>query len=354
MIAYIYRFLLVTILCAHTCTAMPQDAVTFELNGGRFGDNLISCSQAYWMHYRYNLPLLFKPFPYSEHLCMYYEHTLFTRKIAQEFKQSRYVKSGDALQEEADKKTDATLYITTFAHDPGVDWSDVEFVDRFRAAISPVDANWRYRKMPEDVHSIAMHVRRGGGFAYDKRIHAHVPQQFPSLNFYIHALQLVLDHLDGPCHVYLFTDDTKPKALAKKIGKHLSPADQARVRIISRNQQHDAATDVLSDFFDMMQCKYLIRPCSHFSLFVEQLGTCSVSIYPARATYRKKKWGQVTDIFVSTFVEGASSRERINLSEYAEKKQVPILQKADVREILLDPALRTVNRRLKSRLVPCY
>lgn len=323
-------------------------AVTFELNGGRFGDNLLSLAQALWVHYHYHVPLLYKPFPYCELLRIHHEYQQYTDALANKYKKCVHITTANPAIHDDD-----TLYITTFKRDPGVNWSDPHFLDLLRAAIAPASPTWPYMAVSEGSHLIALHVRRGGGFSYDKRFYTKIPQQFPELMYYVRALQLLLNHLDGPCTIYLFTDDKKPKSLAKKIKKTLSPANQARINIIYRHHKNRHDANVLIDFFDMMQCTYLIRPCSHFSLFAELLGNCVVSIYPAVALHKKGNWGSVSEVYISLFVGETPQRQRISLNEY-EGRYVPILHTATMQNIMLDPLFRVTQRVLPERLPSCY
>ena len=43
-------------------------AVSYQFNGGRFGDQLVTYVHARWVAYKFNLPLLYKRFDYSDQL----------------------------------------------------------------------------------------------------------------------------------------------------------------------------------------------------------------------------------------------------------------------------------------------
>ena len=47
-----------------------ESYITYEFFGGRFGDCLLSYLHAKWLSYKYQLPLLYKPFKYSSDLCL--------------------------------------------------------------------------------------------------------------------------------------------------------------------------------------------------------------------------------------------------------------------------------------------
>jgi hypothetical protein len=328
-----------------------NNAVTYTLNGGRFGDNLISCSQAYWIHYTYGLPLLFQPFTYSEQLHIHYQYPHFNEQERKKFNKFVYIKPNTPINTDNQK---STLYITTFKQDPGVDWSNQQFLQTFKQAISLVQKDSNIQQISSTTHSIAMHIRRGGSFAYDKKMHTVVPQQFPSLEFYSQSLQLLLHHLDGICTVYLFTDDSHPKSLAKQLYKTLSAPDKKRVTFIYRKKNNSHAANVLTDFFSMMHCKYLIRPCSHFSLFVEQLGNAIVSIYPAKTYAIKKGWGYVTHMGITIFVEGASYEQIVHIENLKTNKNISILQNNELKSAMHHAHYHIKNKQLKPNLPPCY
>jgi hypothetical protein len=348
------HLLLFALLYASSVVCGTDSAVTFKLGGARFGDQAFGCSQAFWLHYRYGLPLLFTPFQYSDQLKIHHLYPHCADVISKEFKRTLYVKSPEPRYD-----GNAILYTTIYEHPIDVDWSDRDFVEQYRAVFSPYNDNWPYIEVPQDHHSIAMHIRCGGGYPWDKRNYWSRPLQFPSLGYYVQALQLLLRHLDGPCYVRIFTDDPNPKSFVKEIRKQLSPFDRSRVKIAYRKDGNRHNAHVLNDFFDMMQFKYLIRTVSRFSLFVELLGSCSVSMYPAGAIRKKNAWGKVTEICVSVFAEGESRTERIVFDQYASgeiggTQYIPLLKSPELRDILLYPERRALYRTLQAKLPKCY
>jgi hypothetical protein len=215
-------------LAVPACTNnSPTCAVTCMLNGGRLGDDVFSMSQAFWIHHHYGVPLLFPPFKHSQELNIsrHYPHHTTERFV---------MRCVNVDKNTAIDKSNNTLYITHYNpnNEIPVDWSDVSFVDAFRAEIYPADENWPFMCLPTDQHTIAIHMRRGGTFWGDKYIWRITrPMQFPHFDYYVQALNILLQHLDGPCYIHIFTDDPKPKSLARKIKERLSTADQARVTI---------------------------------------------------------------------------------------------------------------------------
>src|SRR5271156_1825171 len=48
-----------------------QKAITYPATGCRFGDNLLAYLNARWLSYKYNLPFLYRQFPYSDQLALH-------------------------------------------------------------------------------------------------------------------------------------------------------------------------------------------------------------------------------------------------------------------------------------------
>ena len=48
-----------------------ETAISYKLSGGRLGDNLIAYFHAKWLAYKYNLPLLYISFPFSDQFCLF-------------------------------------------------------------------------------------------------------------------------------------------------------------------------------------------------------------------------------------------------------------------------------------------
>lgn len=348
----VYVFLLLQLLlCGNICAGNTKSAVTFELNGGRFGDNIFSSSQAFFIHWRYGLPFLFQPFTYSNQLKIFYLYPHCSEKIAQQFKQKLRISKGKAPVID---NFNAILYTTIFYPPIDIDWSDNEFVCAFRDIIAPADPAWRPMELPQDRHAIAIHIRTGGDFKPDEQSRIERPLQFPPFDYYVQTLQLLLHHLQGPCHVHIFTDHSKPKSLAKKIKKKLSSKDRARVTITYRVQGNAHNAHVVADFFNMMQFKYVIRTQSRFSSFVEQLGTCFISIYPITISQKKHKV-KVSHINVSVFTQEECRMQTIALTgTHKRTNDIPLLHKPAIRNILVSPMQRPAHRPLNSELPSCY
>ena len=66
-------------------TIANPSAITFELNGGRFGDCLSCYSKAKYFSHVHKLPLYYTRFTYSDQLTLHAYETEYTKDIASPF-----------------------------------------------------------------------------------------------------------------------------------------------------------------------------------------------------------------------------------------------------------------------------
>ena len=257
----------------------PQSsAITYQLNGGRFGDNLLSYSRVKWLSYVNDIPVLYFPFPYADQLALHVKDAMYEDGAEQEF---AYMKNVDLKSKTVLKKNSDTLYICHWESGVKIDWNDKVFVEGLKECISPLN---EYQKVtiPEGYISVAVHVRTGGGYAGDHAIEkARAPLRFVPEEFFIEQLGRVVEAFpDQKLYVHVFTDHPQPKELAKKFARALN---NKLVTFGYRDEGNSYKANVLDDFFAMMEFTCLIRPGSNFSRFVERLGNAQFVIYPESA-----------------------------------------------------------------------
>lgn len=277
-----YRFSFMLFCCSVflSCSVVAQEnnesvvssAITFELNGGRFGDNLLSYSRAKWLSHQYGIPLMLYPFAYSDQLMLYeQEHMLCIDDFDHVV---RLPTSGKYTL----KKDNNTLYINHWHAKVSLDWNDQIFIEELKKMISP-----RYKiqqvVIPQGFVSVAVHVRNGGGFGADTpQEQERCPLRFVPDEFFIEQIKRIAQMFEEQqLYVYIFTDHKQPATLAEKFSNALS---NENIVIDYQKGENSHNMNVLEDFFSMMQFDCLIRPGSHFSRFVERLGNAKLSIYP--------------------------------------------------------------------------
>ncbi len=271
---FFFTLTLFSITVLHTAKPTTS-AITWEPNGGRFGDNLLSYSRAKWLSYKFNIPVLYLPFKYSDELMMYEQEAMYTQELAQQF---AYIIRIPSLKRYQLLPDNNTLYISHWYADVTIDWFDIPFIEDLKANIYPRNPIEKV-SIPENCVSIAAHVRNGGAFAADTQQEKdRCPLRFVPDEFFIDQIARIAGMFpEQNLYVYIFTDHQEPALLKKKFKKALN---NPRITFDYRKQDNAHNANVLEDFFSMMDFDCLIRPGSHFSRFVQRLGRNKLVIYP--------------------------------------------------------------------------
>lgn len=268
-----------------------QSAVSYELSGGRFGDNLLAYFHAKWLAREYGLPFLFKSFPYAESLRLskmdqplsFYTNYNRTLKITQKqqaasappstlivvpyFSESKF--EYDMLNH---KKEGRPFFV--------VDWDDCEFHKEVVECLTPI-VPVKTLSLPSDCITVALHVRRGGKYESYKDAAKGYPLKFPPDNYYLSQLQQVT-HIfkDQRLYVYIFTDDCNPQIIAENYAKVI---DNPNVEF----DWQEGDSNMLDDFYSMGKFDCLIRCMSNFSIMASVLGDYSLMFTPTHAHFLK-------------------------------------------------------------------
>ncbi len=303
------------VMCAaHPVYTQDKGAVSYQFNGGRFGDNLCSLSKAYWIASKNGLRFLFRPFAYSgrlvaHHVCDHYDEESVEKYEGQEVIREKFV-----LDERV-----ALLYMSTFYCKAGINWKDEQFLADMRRLIAPY-GDWDYLPLPNDKRTIAIHIRRGGGYRLDSNFCRHRrPLHFPSMSFYADTLKLLLQRFaDEHFYVHIFSDDRDPARLVQALRDGLGKDYCQRVEFNWRCKGNVHNANVLEDFFDMMRFNCLIRPNSNLSVFAERLGGHEIVAHP-KAGGRGKPWGNITQVELRICTCEGRTTERIPIGSAARK-----------------------------------
>ena len=282
-------------------------AITWQPNGGRFGDNLLSYAKTKWLARNHNLQLLYLPFDYSDQLLLSEQETMLTPEREKQFLRTKYI----PLSTFTPSLNKNILYINHWRAKTIIDWSDLEFVEELKKTIAP-----RYPlekvTIPTDCLSIAVHIRTGGGFGADTQQEKdRCPLRFVAPEFYIQQIQRMVDKFPAEkIYVHIFTDHQKPEELVEIFKKSLK---NKSISFGWREQNHHNK-NVLEDFFSMMDFDCLIRPGSHYSRFVERLGNNKIVIFPESVKKTSSGKKIITSIVIKTRKEnGTWKREQIEL-----------------------------------------
>jgi hypothetical protein len=290
MAIFRYVMTLWLLLLANIVTAAPlgDKAVTYGTVDGRLGDALVAYMRAKWLSYRYGIPLLYRPFPYSDQL------KLHTKELSYE-KYLPYFQIEQHIRELADIERPVeqpTLFVLPYFSESLVEYRDFEYFQK----CSWFPVNWESRafrkllarciaprkrlhiiKPPEDRFSVALHVRLGCGFDPPEALRMW-PLKFPPLCWYRDQL-LYIKKLCGKrkIYVHIFTDDPNPAGLAEYFRVAVR---SKRIKFDYRRCCNAHNANVLEDLFSMAQFDCLIRPMSNLSFVSGVIGKAKLMIYP--------------------------------------------------------------------------
>lgn len=261
-----------------------NNAITYDLSGGRLGDNLLSYLHAKWVSYKYSLPLIFLPFPNSQSFRCH-DSELRLEQSNFEFLEKRNVCSLQELNEM--KNYSSTLfcipfyynYVNTSAWDPYpfIDWDDSEFKNEIKQSLEIMVPHQVFA-LPKDRVAVAVHIRRGGGADHPNSFF-NFPLKFPTDDYYIQQIQKIYEILKAPLFVYIFTDEHNPLSLVHCYQQTFKELD---IQFACRTKGNSPHTNILDDFYMLTQFDCLIRPDSNFSLVAAKLADYKIEISPRR------------------------------------------------------------------------
>ncbi len=290
-------------------TAQANQAITYFWGKGRFGDKIIYYVTAKWISYKFNIPLLLKPFQYSSMLRLGREEEKYSKGIAGQFKQIVPVGSEQGIIEY--EKENVIFESKGIFFRPigctGLEQTieymlkDQSFADELRNMLQPV-VPLPQISLPQDKVTVAVHIRKGGGF--DRPLnsiqyyHSNIvsnkfyadqrwPLKFPPEQYHVDQIKRISTLFDdAPLFVYIFTDDRNPSRLVNGIKKAVN---KSNITFSCRNRGNTHNTHVIEDFYNMARFDCLIRSGSHFAIAAQLLGNHKVIIYPKHSKWVGRK-----------------------------------------------------------------
>ena len=302
------NFFLLTVFSFIFCCNGSAE-ITYELSGGRFGDSLMSYLHAKWISFVYDIPLAYRSFQYSDQLVL---HSCEKHLgLSQPTKRVTLTKYNLAI----DKNRDCLYVVPYFAEVlsehkfPGachwiyfpVNWNNELFYSQICSLIKPIDSNLLNFTLPLDKITVALHVRKGGGYdrpllsdtqrpdhVYSYYSDYHSMLKFPPEFFFIEQLKRVSNYFDHkPIYAYVFTDDANPAALVERFKKQLNEYPNIELDYRKEGNRHDS--HVVEDFFALTKFDCLIRPQSNFSLVAAKIANYKLEIYPTECHWEERK-----------------------------------------------------------------
>lgn len=325
-------FLMAIAICLFFAQLYGQSAVTYTFSGGRLGDDLVALLHAEWISYKNDIPLLYKPFPYSDQLAVHEQRLLYNENLMRqyshvvEFKKNEYIKFDrnaqtlyiipyfpESMEEYRIHEFDSYAGTLKSKNYPyfAVDWEDKIFIDRIKKLLTPLYPI-NLIKPPQDCINIAVQVRKNSGGndrpllnilseqEYDPSI-IYVDRVFPLKHppdqYYIDQIKFVIQMFQGKkIYIFIFTDDPEPATIVKRYAQYISDTN---IIFDYRRADNNHYTNVLEDLFSMLNFDCLIRPDSNLSIVASKLGNFKVLISPV-----SHRWDNIKLIIdkVSIFV----------------------------------------------------
>ncbi len=299
------KHLLPTLLIFLACTTSvvlyaKQSAVTYTFSGGRFGDNLVAYLHAKWISYKYRIPLLYKPFQYSDQLVMHDVEQKFDDIRPDSFDRYATLRKDEVLNFRADS---GTLYTIPYFPEcmqeydlPNnypyfdVDWDDEGFRTEIRSLIksrTPLTT----LELPKDRITVAVHIRKrtpefDGPVSFEQEPlppratyadHA-APFKFATDEYYQEQIKRISAFFGNqPMYVYLFTDSPNQVGLMQQYQQVINLPN---IEFDCRKTINNHHLNVLEDFFSLTKFDCLVRVDSNFSLTAAKLARYKVTTAP--------------------------------------------------------------------------
>ena len=276
-----------------------ERVITYEFNGGRFGDCLSTYCKAKWFSYKHNLKLLYKEFTYSDQLALHIREINYNADQKDSFSKIIKVKNESDIINNKDQNV---LFISNFySQTPGLyeyGFQDTEFANLIKCALTPIVQMPIIEKQENSI-TAAVHVRKGGGF--DKPLSSEQtykkneqyadqiwPTKFPPDQYYIDQIKVLkkIIGIQTQLVIYLLTDDPNPAALAARYSQILN---DPLISFIYRGKDNSHDSNVVEDFYLMAHCDCLIRSSSLFAKAAQLLGNHEVIIYPMHGKWIDEK-----------------------------------------------------------------
>lgn len=262
-------------------------AVTYDFSGGRLGDNLVAYLHAKWLSYKYQMPFYFREFSYSDQFDLH-----FSEPLKGEAKnQYDEVMALDPSHPEIMTTKSSALFVLPYYQDTKdtlmdpkftpvlVDWDDPEFKKIIQKKLRFVHRPKEFA-IPKNRISVAVHVRKGGGFDTPD-VFLSQPLKFPPNSYYIEQIKRIYNLLNRrPLYVHIFTDDLFPSKLLKEFK---NATKFMNIEYGAREKATRYVNTMFDDLYMISQFRCIIRPDSNFSFVAAKMSNCKLEIYPAHA-----------------------------------------------------------------------
>lgn len=306
----------------------------------QLGDHLLVYSIAKWVSWKYKIPLLYQPFPFSNSF-IFHDKEYFDKFLLEKYKNIRL---GHFSHNSFNKEG---LYATSINRSHDIHWNDYNnLIDEFtikqysisvnpkitnenvidNAFVSPKVTDEKilyegrlkrgyfdylfiasrknpnfltelrklisskqkiiYLDLPKNKISVAIHIRMNGKFENIPQFSNCIALKFPPLDFYTDQLKRLSTLLDNiPLFIYIFTNHSDPLSLVQEMKNNLTQFNNITFACRDKNNQKDT---LIEDLFLMSKFDCLIRSGSSFSMAAQLIGNHKIVIYPKRGIWKNQ------------------------------------------------------------------
>ena len=299
------------VLSVNLCFVLPiygVSAVTYEQSESRFGDQLQLYLHAKWLSYQHKISLLYKPFVHAEAFALSETEEPWALSKELSFLKFKRYEVGETIRESVlydvpyfSECTDDVFHPMLFT----MDWNDQEFISLLKKAFAPKQPPPRISfPLLDNLITVALHVRTGRGYDPGDP-HMIWPLRFAPISFYVESVRIVASKFIGKSlYVYVFTDDPDPLSIVSTLQQALADLP---IEIDCRQEGNHHRSNIIEDFFSMMDFDCLIRSTSNYSLIPAMIGEYKMVISP-----KHHRW-QVHGNVVENYIDEKLIRE--NLTE---------------------------------------
>jgi hypothetical protein len=323
-------------------------AITNGFEGWRrLGDNILTVCKTKYFAREYNLPYYFSTFPYFDSFHYSTIEKPLTDDLKNSFKKMIFVNSSKDITDNISSQEPILFVCVYLSATPSIYEyikNNPSFEQEIHQTFTPYESIKQVSK-PSDQLTIAVHVRKGGGFdwplasnqefsldlpllknneifLYKKDVGMNCEDiwplrclpglafitetkylafkkthyadyiwaiKFPPDQYYIEQIKTMISLLQvKTVKIQLFTDDPNPENIVIRYKKALANVS-ATITFDYRKSDNSHDKNVIQDLFAMIQCDGLISASSSFAFTAMILGNHSSIIYPEHAITMQDK-----------------------------------------------------------------
>jgi len=134
--------------------------MTYNMCRCRFGSRMRAYIKTKWLSYKYNIPFFYQPLEYSDQSMIRKIEKKYDKEIEKYFSKVIFFGKDPNIIINRNAKY---IYAGDYYTNVKIDFNDKQFMNKLKKTIAPINPIERTH-IPSDRISVAVHVRRGGGY----------------------------------------------------------------------------------------------------------------------------------------------------------------------------------------------